>query len=84
MLMLLTPPLVLLLWAHVVRPTYSGWDLPAVILAGLFGLLGLAGLATAPGRSPRRIALAVGYGVLFVAALPFAALLAVCSTGDCL
>jgi hypothetical protein len=80
-LMLLAPPLVLLLWAHIVRPTYSGWDWAAVIMAGL---LGLAGAATAPWRGTWKWVAAVIYGVLLVPALPFAALLAVCSTGDCL
>lgn len=81
MLMLLAPPLVLLLWAHVIRPTYSGWDWVAVILAGL---LGLAGAATAPWRKTWKLGVAVVYGLLLVPALPFAGLLAVCSTGDCL
>ena len=79
MIMLLAPPLALLLWAHFVRPSHSGWDLPAVIMAGL---LGLAGAGTAPWRGKGKVA--VVYGLLPVTALPFAALLAVCSTGDCL
>jgi hypothetical protein len=81
LLMLLGPPLVLLFWAHGVRPTYSGLDWPAIILAGL---LGLAGLAAAPWRSSPKIVVAFVYSLLLIAALPFVGLLAVCSTGDCL
>ncbi len=81
LLMLFAPPAVLLLWAHTVRSSYSGWEWPAVILAGL---LGLAGVATAPWRSRFKIGVGIGYTALLFAALPFVTLLAVCTTGDCL
>jgi threonine dehydrogenase-like Zn-dependent dehydrogenase len=80
-IMLLAPPLALLFWAHAVRRIYSGWDLVAIIVAGL---LGLAGAATAPWQGIRKYAAAAVYGLLLIPALPFAGLLAVCSTGDCL
>jgi hypothetical protein len=80
-LMLLAPPAVLLLWAHLVRPTYSGWDWPALILAGL---LGLAGAATAPWQGMWKWSVTLVYGLSLLPALPFTGLLAVCSTGDCL
>jgi hypothetical protein len=81
MLMLLAPPVVLLFWAHLVRPTYSGWDWPACIAAGL---VGLAGAATAPWQGLWKWGVAIVYGLLLLPALPFVGLLAVCSTGDCL
>ena len=81
MLMLVAPPLVLLMWAHLVRSAYSGWDWPVVIVAGL---IGLAGAATAPWRGTLKWVVAVAYALLLVPALPLAGLIAVCSTGDCL
>jgi hypothetical protein len=80
-LMLLAPPLVLIAWAHLIRPTSSGWDWPALIVAGL---LGLVGVATAPWRGTLKSIVTVAYALLLVVALPFVGLLAVCSTGDCL
>ncbi len=80
-IMLLAPPLVLLLWAHFVRPVVSGLDVLAVLLAGI---MGLAGVATAPWSARVKGTVAVAYIGLAVAALPFMTLLAVCSTGDCL
>src|SRR3954471_8840052 len=41
MLMLLGPPLVLLLWAHLVRPIWHGSELIALFAAGLLGLGGV-------------------------------------------
>lgn len=80
-LMLLAPPIVLLMWAHFVRPAYSGWDWPAIIVAGL---IGLAGAATAPWRGIWKWVVAVAYALLLIPVLPFTGLLAVCWTGDCL
>ena len=80
-LMLAGPPLLLLLWAHLVRPIWPGLDWIAVIAAGL---MGLAVLAAAPWTSNVRTGVAVAYILLGIAALPFLTLLAVCSTGDCL
>jgi threonine dehydrogenase-like Zn-dependent dehydrogenase len=75
------PPLLLLLWAHIIHPSHSGWDWVAVIAAGL---VGLAGAATAPWRGARKWVIVGLYALLLVPALPFTGLLAVCSTGDCL
>ena len=80
-IMLLAPPLVLFLWAHLIRPTASDLDLLAVFSAGI---IGLAGAATAPWPAKIKAAVAVAYIGLAVGALPFVTLLAVCSTGDCL
>jgi len=80
-IMLLAPPVVLLLWGHFMRPTVSGLDLLAIFLAGA---LGFVGVATAPWSTKVKGAIAVAYIGLAVAALPLTALLAVCSTGDCL
>lgn len=80
LLMLIAPPLLLLFWAHVVRPGYSGWDWVAIIAAAVIGLIGAV---TAPWHG-RREWIAVVYALLLVPVLPFAGLLAVCSTGDCL
>ena len=75
------PPLVLLLWAHLLRPVVPHSDWFALPAAGLFGL---AGVATAPWSDSVKTAVAVAYIVLGVLALPFVGLLAVCSTGDCI
>jgi hypothetical protein len=80
-LMLLAPPLFLLSWAHLIRPSHAGWDWPVVIAAGLVGLVGAA---TAPWRGRRKWVVFAVYGILLIPALPFTGLLAVCSTGDCL
>jgi len=80
-LMLVAPPLVLLLWAHLIRPAASGFDVLAVLLAGS---IGLAGAATAPWPDKTKAVVAVIYIGLGVFTIPFLALLAVCSTGDCL
>lgn len=80
-ILLLAPPLVLLLWTHFIRPAVSGLDLLAIFFAGFFGLVGAV---TAPWSKKVKGAVAVVYIGLAVAALPFMALLAVCSTGDCL
>ena len=79
MLMLLAPPLVLLFWAHVV-PSYFDWEWVALIVAAVVGLLGAV---TAPWHD-RWKWIAVVYGLLLIPTLPFAGLLAVCSTGNCL
>ena len=80
-LMLIGPPLLLLLWAHLLRPTWQGSEWMA-LLAAL--LLGLAGVVSAPWSNRAQAVVAVAYIVIAVAALPFLNLLAVCSTGDCL
>ena len=80
-LMLVAPPLVLLLWAHFLRPALSGLDLPAIIIAGLIGAVGAA---TAPWPGNAKVIVTIAYLSLLVIALPFLSLLAVCSTGDCL
>ncbi len=80
-IMLFAPPLVLLLWAHLVRPTISGLDLLAIFLAGAGGL---SATATAPWSTRAKVIVAVTYIGLSILVLPFMTLLAVCSTGDCL
>ena len=80
-LMLLAPPLVLLLWAHVLRPVLSGSGYAAGFVAAL---VGLAGVAIAPASNKVKALIAVCYVSLCFVTLPFVTLLAVCSTGDCL
>ena len=80
-LMVLGPPTVLLSWAHFLRSELVTSEWPALIFAVM---LGLVGVLTAPWRSEVKAALAVGYLLLAIPALPFIGLLAVCSTGDCL
>jgi hypothetical protein len=80
-LMLLGPPVVLWLWAHLIRPSWPGLDWPVTILAGL---LGFVGVAIAPWRTRTKIIVGAAYVALAIALLPFVGLLAVCSTGDCL
>jgi hypothetical protein len=79
--MVVAPPVVLLIWAHFLRPTFSGLDLLAVLCAGALGLIGVI---TGPWSGMTRTIVAVCYIVVSLAALPFLTLLAVCSTGDCL
>jgi hypothetical protein len=81
LLMLVAPPIVLVLWAHLIRPEWPGLDWPATILAGL---LGLVGVATSPWRTDVKAAVGAVYIALALVVLPFLGLLAVCSTGDCL
>jgi hypothetical protein len=82
-IMLLTPPLLLLLCAHVFPGSMrSSW-----VMGTLFALIGLAALAAlATSRWPLRARLGAGALWLLCAipAVPLTALLAVCSTGDCL
>ncbi len=80
-IMFLAPLVVLLLWAHAVRPAISGLDMLAILLAGLAGVVGLA---TSPWSTKAKAIAAAAYIALAVATLPFMTLLAVCSTGDCL
>ncbi|ATY33335.1 hypothetical protein [Sphingomonas psychrotolerans] len=80
-IMLAAPPLMLLFWAHLIRPTVSGLDLLAMFLAGATGL---AGAATGPWSGQTKALVAIVYIVLGVGAIPFWTLFAVCSTGDCL
>lgn len=81
LLMLLGPPVVLLLWAHLIRPNWLGWDWPVMITAVL---LGLVGIGTSPWRLEAKVTLLAAYLALSLVAVPFLGLLAVCSTGDCL
>jgi hypothetical protein len=80
-LMLLAPPLLLLAWAHLLRPMSPAWEWAALIGAGL---VGIAGAATGPWPEPTKLRVVVGYVLLALLTLPFLALFAVCSTGDCL
>lgn len=80
MLMLPAPLLALLFWAHVVGSSTWGWEWAAIIVAGLIGLIGAV---TAPWHG-RWKWIAIVYGLLLIPTLPFAGLLAVCSTGNCL
>ena len=79
--MFVGPPLLLLLWAHLLRPLLPHSDWFALAAAGL---LGLVGAATAPWSGSVKTVAAVAYIVLCVLTLPLVTLLAVCSTGDCL
>jgi hypothetical protein len=80
-IMIFVPPLLLLCWAHFIRPTISGSGYFAVFLAAIFGI---AGVATAPWSAKAKVVVAILYIGLAVATLPWMTLLAVCSTGDCL
>lgn len=79
--MVLGPIATLLLWAHLSPPEWGGTSWTVVIVAAGIGLLGLAasGLPLA-----QKAALSIVYAVLCGLILPFAALLAECSTGNCL
>lgn len=80
-IMLFAPPLVLLFWAHLIRPNIAGMDWYAIVLAGL---VGFAGAASAPWSIGVKVSAAVLYICVCAATLPFIGLLAVCSTGDCI
>ena len=80
-LMLIGPPVLLLMWAHLLRPAWQGSEWMA-LLAAL--LLGLAGVVSAPWSNRVQAVVATAYILTAVIALPFLDLLAVCSTGDCL
>jgi hypothetical protein len=80
-LMLVGPPLLLLLWAHLLRPTWQGLEGIALLAAGL---MGLAGVVSAPWSNRVQAVVATAYILIALFALPFLGLLAVCSTGDCL
>ena len=79
--MFVGPPLLLLLWAHLLRPVVPHSDWFALAAAGL---LGLVGLAIAPWSGTVKAVVAVAYIPLGILALPLITLLAVCSTGDCI
>ena len=79
--MLFGPPLVLLLWAHLVRPIWQGSEWIALLAAVLSGL---AGVVTSPWSNRVQAVVAVAYILVAMVALPFLLLGAVCSTGDCL
>src|SRR4029450_2633469 len=81
LLMLVGPLVVLLLWAHMVRPHWPGREWPAVLIAALVGLIGIA---TSTWRTNVKAVLAAAYVFLAMVGLPYLTLLAVCSTGDCL
>jgi hypothetical protein len=80
-LMLVGPPMLLLLWAHLLRPAWHGSDWIALFAAGL---LGLGGVVSAPWSNRVQAVVAIAYILTAVAVLPFLGLVAVCSTGDCL
>jgi hypothetical protein len=82
-IMLLTAPLLLLPWAHV----FPGSMRSAWVTGTLFALIGLAAVAAlATSRWPLRARLGGGalYVLAAIPAVPFMALLAVCSAGDCI
>jgi hypothetical protein len=74
LLMLVGPPVLLLLWAHLLRPIWQGSDWIALFAAGL---LGLAGVVSAPWSNRVQAVVATAYILIAVAALPFLTLLAV-------
>lgn len=80
-IILLGPPLVLLFWAHLIRPAWSRSDWLALIAAALTGVLGIA-----TARWPEAVKLgAAGVWVaITILWLPYLGLIAVCTTGDCL
>ena len=88
LMMVVGPPLLLLLWAHLLRPfgqgsevIGQGSELLALLVAGLFGV---AGVLVAPWSERVRAVVAALYLLIAFVALPFLLLTAVCSTGDCL
>lgn len=88
LIMIVGPPLLLLLWAHLLRPFGQGSELVALLseLVALLaaGLLGVAGVLVAPWSERVRAVVATLYLLIAFAALPLLLLSAVCSTGDCL
>jgi len=81
MLMLLGPPALLLLWAHLVRPIWQGSGVIALFAAGL---LGVAGVVSSPWSNRVQAVVVIVYILIAMVTLPFLSLLAVCSTGDCI
>jgi hypothetical protein len=79
-LMLAGPPLLLLLWAQLIRPMWQSSEWIALLAAGLSGL---AGVVSTPWSNRVQAIVAVAYILVAVVALPFLLLVAVCSTGDC-
>ncbi|MES2987232.1 MAG: hypothetical protein V4808_04945 [Pseudomonadota bacterium] len=77
--MLLAPPAVLLLWAHLIG-FHRDWALLAIILAGTAGL---AGAVTAPWSDRVKTLIAAIYVIAAIPLVPLLSLVAVCTTGDC-
>jgi hypothetical protein len=80
---MLLPPAVLFGLAHMV-PGSLAEEMLVIPLMILLAGAGLAAVATSGWRRPVRIGVGVAYGLGSVAALPLLALVAVCSTGNCL
>ena len=77
LLMLFAPVLVLMLGAHL---------LPQIgfrVVEIFAGVAGLVGVAISPWSKGEKLAAAAAYILLAVMVLPFFALFAVCTTGDC-
>ncbi|MCX8477313.1 MAG: hypothetical protein MT490_16115 [Sphingomonas sp.] len=77
----LGPPLVLLLWAHLIRPHWSGFDLLALAIAAATGL---SGIATARWSDLVKVAGAGIWLTIAIVTWPYPILGIVCTTGDCL
>lgn len=87
-LMLFGPWLVWLTYAHILRPTWQDTTLEYAVLglAFLLGCLGAAALGSPFNRwpVPWKLAGLSAYAIVLALALPFIALISVCTTGDCL
>lgn len=85
LIMLAFPPLVLLILAHAFPgslQTDSGWLILLILIGSL--VTGMVAIGASGWRMQVRIGVALGYALAAIPVLPFMALLAVCSTGDCL
>jgi hypothetical protein len=81
-IMLLGPPL--LLYALAQAGAFGHSPAADYALMAIPWAIGLAALITSGWPSPVRLWLGAAYTLAAMPALPFLALLAVCSTGDCL
>jgi hypothetical protein len=77
--MFVAPFAFLLIWANLFREY-----LPDLLAVALAALIGIAGLATANWKPRAKAIVAIAYLGFGTAALPFATLLVVCTTGDCI
>ena len=82
-IMFILPPLALLAAAHL-TPGLLSTDVVSIPFAMILMAAGLAAVATSGWPLPVRIGVGLTYGMVAIVSLPFLALLAVCTTGNCL
>ena len=80
-LMILGPPLLWLIWAHLMLPIWDGPYALGVIFSASAGLLGIA---TSRLDTIHKLVLAPLYSVGVVLVAPMFAIFAACSAGHCL